>query len=282
MTDVLIDKIFGASIWNIYTGLTSDFSASVLTYPAQSTYPFLAGPFDETIISAVYFFFSSEDCSLIIKTISLPPIPSPTPSISLSMSLTPSISGSDPITPTPTTTPTRTPPPSMTATPTATNTATSTNTPTASLTMSPTITTTITPTSTPSAITGVIDGILTGSGTAGGAMEMIISFDAPLPGNIIYSAGFDFTSTSGAFLSVSNGYPLPRTYPNGGDGCGITAFGVSTTTITTQNYTKLSTCAEPGAPYGYISKIVFWNVTLPSGYTLQLRPARANMTFELR
>lgn len=282
MTSISIDKISGGTSWDISTGITSNYSTSTLTYPQQTVFPFISGPYDETQISTVYFFFSNQDCSLIIKSVALPPIPTQTPTISLTPSNTPPNSPTQTKTPTNTPTPTKSMLPSATPTISLTSTSTPTLTPTNTVTNSPTVTQTRTPTPSPSLITGTIDAILTGTATQGGPVNMIITFDNPLPGDIIYQAGFDEIATS-VFVNTSNEYPPPRTYSNGGVGCGITATGVpAVISIGLQSYSKLSTCSEFGAPYGYVSKVVFFNVTVPSGYSLVLTPVRSNMTFEIR
>lgn len=140
-----------------------------------------------------------------------------------------------------------------------------------------------TPTPTPMVIGGTVDLVHTGSGSSGGVVRMTVVFDQPLPFAIEYQGGFDETRISGGFNSCSSNYPNPRTYSVGNDNCGLTAWGTrSTINAGITNYVKNSLCAEPGAPYMRGTKVVFWDLVVPSGYVLRLRPTRSTLTFEVR
>lgn len=127
-------------------------------------------------------------------------------------------------------------------------------------------------------ITGTIETILTGVDDSGGLVRMNIVFDQALPHAISFDWGFDFTSTS-SYLNTSNGYPAPKTYSNGNSSCGGNRASITSGSSTYEIFSK---CAEPGAPYGYVSKIVIFNKILPNGYVLSLRPVRQNMSLEIR
>jgi hypothetical protein len=111
--------------------------------------------------------------------------------------------------------------------------------------------------------------------------KMVINFEGPTPGDISYEAGWDFKSNGGFYIDTSNSYPAPRTFANYNPGCGITA-GATIIPSGTTNYKKYLTCVDPSGTAGYPSKVVFYNVVLPAGYSLVLTPARSNLVVEIR
>lgn len=141
-----------------------------------------------------------------------------------------------------------------------------------------TTTTSTTTTTTLPVITGIIDAILTGGSTIGGPVRMTINFDSPVPTDFQFKWGFDITATGGGYSSLST-YPPPKTFAPASTTCG---GGVVTVTSSSVTITDDSQCTEYGAPYGYISKLVFYDAILPSGYTLVLTPARSDLDWEIR
>lgn len=129
-------------------------------------------------------------------------------------------------------------------------------------------------------IPGNFDGILTGGSSVGGPAKLTINFTNPTPGDITLEAGFDFKATGGGYNDYSGGYPAPRTYAL------YSTYGFSNGPVTipagSSTFDIVGVPTIPGAPYGHIEKVILYNVTLPSGYVLDLSPVRPNLTIEIR
>lgn len=124
------------------------------------------------------------------------------------------------------------------------------------------------------------------SGCSG--VKMIIDFEAPTPGPITFRAGHDIKATSSLYVNHSSGYPPPATYAAyNEEDCGFTRdppFGPGPQTIPagTSHYELCSICNEPRSSYSYVEKIIFYEVVLPTGYSLTLYPDRSNLSYEIR
>jgi hypothetical protein len=132
----------------------------------------------------------------------------------------------------------------------------------------------------PIVISGTINGTL---GNVTGPVTMTVTFGSATPAPIILSWGFDWTVTAGGYQSHSQGYPVPRTFTAGGDFCGGSTIGSSLTIPQgTTSISFTSICGESSSSFGFISKLVWWGITLPSGYALAITPTRSDLKFELR
>ena len=182
------------------------------------------------------------------------------------------------LTTTSTTTTTTIPPSTTTTTTVAGTTTTTTSTSTTTTTTVPPSTTT---TTTAPIIVGYVDFDTAPSGSPYQYIPRVkVTFTQPLVGNMSTKVGFDYLPSGGSLLSL--GYPTPRTNGSPYDDATCTLlFNASAGDIGP----KITTSPCLGTEFNYdMKKIVFFDVVIPAGYTLQLLPApsRPGLTIEVR
>lgn len=150
-----------------------------------------------------------------------------------------------------------------------------------------TTTSTSTTTTAPPVIIGNINALLANVDDVAGSPHLLLTFGAPTPVAIHFRWGYDVTHTSGPYNNTSVTYPPTHTYPIDG-GCVPYNYVDSRMDIvipagtTSFNIAHFCTGQVNNTTPNYISKVVFYNLSVGAPYSLNLLPTRGNLGFEIR
>jgi hypothetical protein len=151
------------------------------------------------------------------------------------------------------------------------------------------VTTTSTTSTTTAApiIFGNVNAVLANVDDVAGSPHLQLTFGSPTPGPMHFRWGYDITHTSGPYNNVSVTYPPVHTFPIDG-GCvpynyvDIRMDLTIPAGTTTFNVPHFCTGQVNNTTPNYISKVVFYFLSVPAPYSLQLTPTRGNLSFEIR